>query len=109
MKKILLLVTLALPALPVHAELFRCTAPNGHTTYQDAPCAGGASRTVNPNGLSIIQAPPARPRAPSLQTVAPPRVIYLPASNQHQHSLQRRNAEVKARARVPLRFGRKRR
>ncbi|MCP1314344.1 MULTISPECIES: DUF4124 domain-containing protein [unclassified Halomonas] len=104
----LLLAALALSVSPAHAELFRCTAPDGHTTYQDIPCASGISSAVDPRGLSIIPATPARAQALPAATPPPPRVIYLPGGSQHQHSIQRRNAEVKARARVPLRFGRKR-
>ncbi|UYF99312.1 DUF4124 domain-containing protein [Halomonas sp. GD1P12] len=109
MKRTLLLSALALVALPAHAELFKCTARDGHTTFQDSPCANGRSETVNPNGLSIIQAPPVSARA-SIQSasVQPPRIIYLPGGSQHQHSIQQRNARVKARARLPLRFGRTR-
>ncbi len=106
MKTPALMALLVLLPLTAHAEIYKCVA-NGHTTFQDSPCAGGHSERVNTNNLTIISAPQvsSRPTA-ALSANAPtfPR-IAVPYRNQHQTALQLRNSRVKTRARVPLRRG----
>ena len=106
MKTPALIALLVLMPLAAHAEIYKCV-DNGHTTFQDSPCAGGNSETVNTNNLTIISAPPvsSRPTA-ALSANAPafPR-IAVPYRNQHQTALELRNSRVKTRARFPLRRG----
>ena len=106
MKTPALIALLVLLPLTAQAEIYKCVA-NGHTTFQDSPCAGGNSETVNTNNLTIISAPPvsSRPTA-ALSANAPafPRIV-VPYRNQHQTALELRNSRVKTRARYPLRRG----
>ncbi|MFC7369198.1 DUF4124 domain-containing protein [Vreelandella zhaodongensis] len=100
MKKTALLAFLFALPVTAHAELFKCVE-NGHTTFQDFPCANGNSETVDTNNLTIIAPPrvttpsqPARSATPQLRQPA-----YSSSSSSYQTSTQRRNAEVRARAR----------
>lgn len=44
MNKLLVAVPLWLSfAVAAHADMYKCTAPNGRTSYQETPCATGAS------------------------------------------------------------------
>ncbi|MFU1517900.1 DUF4124 domain-containing protein [Vreelandella alkaliphila] len=103
MKKTALLAFLFALPVTAHAELFKCVE-NGHTTFQDFPCSNGNSETVDTSNITIISAPPVTFSSDSIRSVTPVRPrIYLPRPNQHQSSLERRNARVKQRARYPLR------
>ena len=101
MKKPTLFALLVLMPLSSHAELFRCVS-NGHTTFQDFPCASGNSETVDTSNLTIISAPPpsTRTQQPSRSVTPQPRQrSYSSSSSNYQTTTQRRNAEVQARAR----------
>lgn len=100
MKKTGLLALLFVLPVTAHAELFKCVE-NGHTTFQDFPCANGNSETVDTNNLTII-APPrvTTPSQPSRSATPQPRQpAYSSSSSSYQTSTQRRNAEVQARSR----------
>jgi hypothetical protein len=105
MKTPALIALLVLLPLTANAEIYKCVA-NGHTTFQDSPCAGGNSETVNTNNLTIISAPPIASSSEASLSVMPVRPrIYFPRPNQHQSAIERRNSRVKLRAHYPLRRG----
>jgi hypothetical protein len=62
----LVLLALALIALPIHAQTFKCTVA-GKVTYQDAPCANGVERGVD---TSDTMAGTVTPRAPRSMATA---------------------------------------
>jgi len=107
MKKTALLALLALSPLTANAEIHKCVV-NGHTTFQDFPCADGNSETVDTSKLTIISPPPPSTHPQPSQSVSTPRVhrIYVPYRNQYQTELERRNARVRDRGRYPLIIGR---
>ncbi|WP_447554026.1 DUF4124 domain-containing protein [Vreelandella sp. EE22] len=101
MKKPILLAALVLLPFSAQAQLYKCVS-NGHTTFQDSPCANGNSETVDTNNLTIIQAPPQRNRPQHSQPIQQPhrrQQTYSSSSSNYQTTTQRRNAEVNARAR----------
>ncbi|WP_144982322.1 DUF4124 domain-containing protein [Halomonas sp. C22] len=106
MKKPALVALLVLLPLTAHAEIFRCEV-NGRTTFQDYPCEAGTSSRVNTNNLTVLPPvpPSSQPQTP-VRSVTPRHQsrIVLP-SQDYQSTLERRNAEVKMRARYPLRRG----
>ncbi|NYS80235.1 DUF4124 domain-containing protein [Halomonas glaciei] len=85
-----------------HAELYKCVA-NGHTTFQDFPCASGESSKVDTDNLTVIPPPPVRPPSQSSQLITPQprRYFYFPHRSVYQTTLERRNARVRMRARLP--------
>ncbi len=100
MKKTVLLAFLFILPATAHAELFKCVE-NGRTTFQDFPCEGGTSETVDTStsNITIISAPPVTSNSESYRSVTPIRPrIYMPRPNRHQSAIERRNARVKLRA-----------
>lgn len=59
---------LATVPLGVHAQVYRCTAPNGSVAYQDRPCAQGRRQSV----VDVpSRAPPGYVPAPPLSAASP--------------------------------------
>jgi len=106
MKKPALVALLVLLPLSAHAEVFRCVV-NGKTTFQDFPCAGVASERVNTNNLTVLPpAPPSsRPQTPARSVTPRHQYRVVIPSPDHRTTIERRNARVKERARLPLRRG----
>ena len=68
---LLLCAALAIPAFPVHAEMFKCKRADGKTSFQDSPCEKGAeSSPVIVNDPSPAYDPTAKSRAPTLKPKA---------------------------------------
>lgn len=99
MKKTALLALLVLSPLTASADIHKCII-NGHTTYQDTPCAQGEAPLSNSGTLSTlpIPAPAARSQAPRVSQPAQ-RSRRSSGNTNYQSTTERRNAEVRAAAR----------
>lgn len=99
MKKNTFIVLLALLPLSAHAEIFRCIL-NGTTTFQDSPCEGVPYERVNTNNLNIVPFPQIHSQPPITQPTTPQRPQQRANTpSRYQSTIDRRNAEVKARNR----------
>lgn len=101
MKKTSLLALLALSPLAANADIHKCIT-NGHTTFQDTPCATGEAPLSNSGTLSTL--PIQAPEIPSLAPRAPQpsqrsQGSSSNRSNSYQSYTDRRNAEVTTRTR----------
>ncbi|PCF96920.1 DUF4124 domain-containing protein [Vreelandella nigrificans] len=99
MKKNIFIVLLTFLPLSAHAEIFRCVL-NGTTTFQDSPCEGVPSERVNTNNLNIVPFPQIHSQPPITQPTTPQRPQQRANTpSRYQSTIDRRNAEVKARNR----------
>lgn len=100
MKKTALLVLLVLSPFTAKADIYKCVV-NGHTTFQDFPCAQGATPRANAGTVNVLPIPvPERPPAQrNVQPVQPSQRNSYNRGNTYQSTTQRRNAEVQAAAR----------
>jgi hypothetical protein len=42
-----LTLTIGVATFPVHADVYRCTQPDGKNAYQETPCVSGSQKTVD--------------------------------------------------------------
>lgn len=70
MQRLLMTGLLAMTALPVHADIYKCTDAAGHVTYSNVLTKGCARMTLDP----ISSIPPARPAAKAPTPATFPRV-----------------------------------
>lgn len=100
MKKTALLALLTLSPLTASADIHKCVV-NGHTTYQDAPCAEGETPLSNAGTFSTlpIQVPDIPSPPPPQPAQRSQRPSYNSSNNRYQSTTERRNAEVRASAR----------
>lgn len=99
MKKTALLALLVLSPLTASADIHKCIV-NGHTSYQDTPCAQGAAPLSNAGTLSILPIPESAIRSFTPRVSQPAqRPQYSRGNRNYQSTTERRNAEVRAAAR----------
>lgn len=95
-EKTALLALLVLSPLTANADIHKCII-NGHTTYQDAPCARGGAPLSNSGTLSTLRIQVHEISSPAPRTSQrSPRPRYNRRSNSYQSITERRNAEVRA-------------
>ncbi|MBT2773721.1 DUF4124 domain-containing protein [Halomonas sp. ISL-60] len=82
MKKAALLALLALSPLTASADIHKCVV-NGHTTYQDTPCAQGETPLSDSGTFSIMPS-----HAPEISSPAP--CISQPAQRSQRPSYNSR-------------------
>lgn len=99
MNKTALLALLVLLPLMANADIHKCVV-NGHTTYQDAPCAQGEAPLSNSGTLSTLPIQVPEIPSPAPRTYQPAQRSQRSRGNHdYQSTTERRNAEVRAAAR----------
>lgn len=100
MKKTALLALLVLSPLTANADIHKCVV-NGHTTFQDFPCAQGAAPLSGTGTVNVLPIPVPEIHSPAPRVSQPAQQPRNNSNrgNTYQSTTQRRNAEVQAAAR----------